>query len=1052
MGISVHDTTYGRPATELLHARVAAAKARDPLRPVTVVVPTNYVGVSVRRLLGSGRLGPIGSGDGIAGLALLTVYRLAELLGAPRLAAAGRRPVSTPVVAAAVRAVLAADPGVFAAVRTHPATEESLVRVHRELSDCTPPALDRLADCGSRAAEVVRIHRAVRERLGDDWYDEADLMGAATTAVTDGAPVLADLGRVLLHLPQDLSPAAGRLIAALGAAADVEVLAARTGVERADAELDRTLDRIGAGGTGEAPRRSMRILDADTRVISVSDADEEARAAVDAVVTATRDGVPLERIALLYPSHEPYGRIVHEHVTAAGIPYNGASVRPLADRLAGRWLLDVLDLAAGMAPGRGLARPDVMNVLAAAPVSRPDGRPVPTGPWERISREAGVVRGEDHWTGGLETFVARRREAAEAEADGDHPRDWLADRWRRQAGHAEDLRAFMAGLLARLRTGRGLSSWGALAAWCHGLLDDYLADGLGADAPAVEREAADALRGALDRLAGLDQLAPDTDLPTFRRTLELELDSDLGRVGRFGEGLLVGLPTAALGVDLDVVVMLGLAEGVFPTLPREDSLLADRERAVAADELRPRRDRVHVEHRHLLAALAAASRRRILVHPRGDLRRSTERTPSRWLLDLCERRTGERSLPSADADWFEEVPSFAGRIRSAPFPPTEQHWRLRSLGDHRRAGGLVRSHPLHDHDRALRASVALVDGRGGDGFTRFDGNLAEHTDLLPAPTDPDTVMSVSRLEQYAACPHAYLMKHVLHLGQVDNPEDIVAISPLDRGRLLHSILEEFVGRAIEEGALPPPHEPWTADARDRLAAIAERWFERYRTAGRTGHELLWQRDRRRLRHDLQRFLAEDARRRRGRGLTPAGVEVGFGAPEPVEIDLGDGRTLRLRGSIDRVDDCDDGVVVTDYKTGRSRYYQDVEDTVVDGGTTLQLPLYAHAIRSLRGDEDLPVTAEFWFATSRGGFDTVGYDVDEDVLATFRSALRVIVDGIEAGRFPARPAEPKWLPFVPCEFCDPDELGTADRWRGWVRLRQHPDLEDYVRLVDPEALA
>ena len=69
-----------------------------------MIVPTNSVGVATRRLLASGELGPITSrGAGVVGVSFLTVYRLAELLAAPALAAAGRRPVSTPVVAAAVR-------------------------------------------------------------------------------------------------------------------------------------------------------------------------------------------------------------------------------------------------------------------------------------------------------------------------------------------------------------------------------------------------------------------------------------------------------------------------------------------------------------------------------------------------------------------------------------------------------------------------------------------------------------------------------------------------------------------------------------------------------------------------------------------------------------------------------------------------------------------------------------------------------------------------------------------------------------------------------------
>src|SRR5688500_15563194 len=125
---------YGRGAAEALRAEIAAAKGHEPLTPVTVIVPSNHVGVSTRRLLGSGALGPVcGVRAGMLAVNFLTAYRLAELLGAARLAGTKRRPVSTPVIAAALRTVLTADPGVFAPVAQHPATEAALVAAFREL-------------------------------------------------------------------------------------------------------------------------------------------------------------------------------------------------------------------------------------------------------------------------------------------------------------------------------------------------------------------------------------------------------------------------------------------------------------------------------------------------------------------------------------------------------------------------------------------------------------------------------------------------------------------------------------------------------------------------------------------------------------------------------------------------------------------------------------------------------------------------------------------------------------------------------------------------------
>jgi ATP-dependent helicase/nuclease subunit B len=51
-------SSYGADASLALRDAVTAAKAGEPLAPVTVVVPSNHVGVASRRLLASGSLGP----------------------------------------------------------------------------------------------------------------------------------------------------------------------------------------------------------------------------------------------------------------------------------------------------------------------------------------------------------------------------------------------------------------------------------------------------------------------------------------------------------------------------------------------------------------------------------------------------------------------------------------------------------------------------------------------------------------------------------------------------------------------------------------------------------------------------------------------------------------------------------------------------------------------------------------------------------------------------------------------------------------------------------
>jgi len=1047
MALEVVWTPYGREAAEALRAAIARVKAGDPLAPVTVVVPSNHVGVAARRLLASGAIGPVtDAGTGIAAVTFVTPYRLGELLGAAALAAAGKRPVSTPVLAAAVRAELAAAPGLFAPVAAHPATEAALVATYRELRDASPAALDALAATSARAAEVVRLHRAVRARLEPAWSDEEDLL--ATAAAHAGSATARALGAVVVHLPQRLTRHAAGLLRALAEHLPTTVVAGTTGIPAADAEVSRSLVRLGVDGTPPpGVGRPAPVQAGATEIVTASDADEEVRAAVRTVVDAVRSGTRLDRIAVLHATPEPYARLAHEQLHAAEIPTNGAAVVPLAGRVAGRALLELLAL-----PDSGYRRQDVLAWLSSGPVLH-EGRSAPVAAWERISREAAVVAGRAQWDERLEAFAAQEEaKAVDAEGDEEQP-VWLAERARAQAERARALRRFVLRVIDDLtRAAAAPRPWGEHAAWAQRWLHDLLGPATRrADWPEPERKAAERVEEALRRLAALDGVEGPVPLDVFARTLAVELETDLGRVGRFGEGVLVGSVEMGIGLDLDLVVVLGLAEGTFPATVRDDSLLPDRERAAADGELELRADRVERQHRHLLAALAGA-RRHLLTVPRGDLRRSSERVPSRWALDLAGALAGASApwwgedLLGASEPWVRHVASFDAGLRHAPQPATDQEHRLVSL---LATGGRLEA----TDDARTRAAAEVVLARKSRAFTRFDGNLAGRG--LDIPTPVGSLTSATRLERWAACPRAYLIEDLLRASPVENPEDELEMSALERGSLVHQVLEDFLTEVLAR----PPHEqpgpfqPWTDADHRRIEELGRSRCDEWEAKGLTGRPIFWRRDRRRILADLHAVLDRDSTHRAARRTTPLAAELGFGFAgddPPVEVSLPDGRVLRFRGRADRLDRADDGTLhVIDYKTGSHIGYRGLgpHDPVL-AGTKLQLPIYGLAARAHRGEPYAPVHAEYWFATSKGGFHRIGYDVTDEVLARTREVLGAIVEGIEAGRFPAHPDGSSTSWRVSCHSCDPDGLGTVDLRRQWERKRHHPAMAPYADLAEP----
>ncbi len=1050
VAIRVEWVRYGPDAVHALRGEIAAVKAAEPLAPVTVVVPSNHVGVATRRALASGAFGSTGGrGVGLVAVSFVTPYRLAELLAAPTLAGSGRRPVSTPVIAAAVRAALADAPGAFAPVAGHAATEAALVAAYRELREASPSGLAALAATSPRAADVVRIHRAARTALEPAWYDEQDLMAVAAAAQVRGG---ASLGSVVVHLPQHLSRHAAALLAAVGAGGDVVVLAGTTGDERADADVVDAVRRVaGEEQVTPQPFDPHAAAAGRTRVVVASDGDDEVRIAVRAVVEAVHGGTPLDRVAVLYASPEPYARLAHEHLAAAGLATNGPAVTPLAGRVAGRAVLDLLAL-----PERGFRRQDVFAWLTSAPMLV-DGRWAPTGTWERLSREAGVVAGRDDWDARLETIALDSEAQADAAAADADQGAWRVDRLRQDAARARRLRAFVLGLIDDIAAAAARPrQWREHAQWARRHVTTLLGPLARLDSwPPAERKAAERVDAALDRLAALDAVEGAVDLDVFRRTLALELDADLGRVGRFGEGVLVAPLSMGVALELDVVVVLGLAEGTCPAPVRDDSLLPDHERSVAGGELVARRSHLERQHRELLAALAGA-RQCVLGVPRGDLRRSTERVPSRWVLDIASALAGERwwgeQLYAAAVPWVEHAGSFEDGLRRLRVPATAQEHRVRSLLAAAPAGA---SELAGSDDAVLSAGAAMVAARRSGEFSRFDGNLAG----LAIPSPVDRATSATSIQRWAECPFAYLVRDLFGIDEVENPEDRLEITPLDRGNLVHQALERYVREVLDSKWVPRPDAPWPPAWRATMDAIGRAVWADYEARGLTGRPIFWDRERRRILRDLQRFLDEDDLARREAGSWPVAAELPFGLREgpldAVGFDLADGRRLRFRGKADRVDCADDGTVhVVDYKTGSTREYTALnEDEPDQRGRRLQLPIYGLAARAYLGRPEADVRADFWFVTEKGGFERKGYPITPAVLERVRTTLGTIVHGIESGVFASHPSDGNSTsPWVECAACDPDGLGHIELRRAWERKRATKELAPYADLAEPLAEA
>ncbi len=1037
---------FGPEATECLVEQVREAKAGEPLAPVTVAVPGSYAGLALRRALAAHPTTT--ATPGLVNVRFLALARVAELLGAPTLAA-DARPLTDALRSDAVRRVLAGGAGSLGGRARHPQTERSVEATLAELRRAEATTVTRLAKlepAGRRAVELLRAYEAATAGT----YDDEDLQRSGARAAREEPGRLRETGPVLVHLPRELSAAEQDLLDAIAAASGVAVIHGLAGEEEADASTLALADRLepllgpvvrwmptGAAATREPT--AARV----TRFVAAPDPDEEVRAALRRILSGPAER-PLHRVALVYRDPDPYARIAHEQLEAAGIPASGASTRTLADTVTGRVLLSLLALA-----DDDFRRDAVVAWMSTAPIleNTGSGRWIPTDRWNQISREAGVVRGLDQWSERLDHHREVREAARARWSDDPESVDPVAEL-------AVRLRTFVAELGDRTVTTRpggasGRAPWSEWAAWATGLLDRYLGrEGAHAAWPDAEIEAAQSVRARLDGLRILDPVSGTTDHTTFRRALERELESGTDSHGKYGTGIFVGSLRDCLAAGFDELHVVGMIDGAFPPRAREDPLLPDDVRAQAGPDLaqsvRHRAD----ERRAFLAALAAAPEV-TLSFPMADLRAQQPRLPARWLVELAAEAAGE-PITAAELSspgrlpGLTVIPSFAAGVREPGEAVGADDADLRALDAAVRAGAapgtdpIVTAHParLRAYEQeAVRRTFAL---------TEWYGRVGSLDAFLGRERRP---LSPTSLERYAQCPFKYLMESVLKVQEYERPEESDTITPRDRGSLMHAILERFIRDARPRR---DPADAWDAADARFLDDVMRDEFAEAEAMGRTGQPLLWELEQRRIRRTLTRFLTVDSARRRAGDSLPQRVELAFGmgaddSQPAIAIPIADGRALELRGLIDRVDISRDGHVVSvyDYKSGRQAHLRKLTgDDPVLHGTTLQLPIYAQAALEATGATTARVA--YWLLDA--DHRQFGYEVGPPQVEALHAAVATIAAGIEDGLFPPRPGPAQQETFANCRFCAYDRVCTPDRDRIWVQAAHDEELRPFLTLT------
>jgi ATP-dependent helicase/nuclease subunit B len=981
-------TLLAKPGLELetaLLERVGEAKARDPYAPITILVGSNLLGAYLRRTLAERE-------GGLFNVRFATFADMTAWLVGDAESGAGIAPrFADRVIVDELLSSAEASAGFGEAARTR-GFGEALLSTFSDLSEsgCTPDIARAIAADGAaekrvagEAQKVLALYARFRERLEGLGGDTQTRLLAAMSKPP--APVT---GPVFAYGFYDFNEMQRRLLAHLALARDVTVLMP-WGTEEPYRFVAQTRDRLeqtgfrteildrpaGLGGPAVKPK-----------LLNVPGEEEEIREIVRRILTlATERDVRFGDVALILPSIEKYAPLCKEVFHEAGIPYYLHEGSHAGGSETARGAIQLLGIIGG-----AMERRRLIEFLVSAPLgSRGAGQETDRfSLWVRKSAEAGVT-GERGWKGESAALVERLRNDAEGK-EGD-PAALAA---------ALEVDAMIERILRSSREASGIATWGGLARLLAALVRELF----------TESDDREGVCAAIEGLASLEATGCPASLEAFSRLAETALAGTGHPVGRFGgEGVNILSLVQARGLTFKAVFIPGLAERVFPTAIRQDPFLNDQERAElnaisrGALYLSARSERLSEE--ALLFELARASARDELVcsYPRFEEGTGKERIPSSFL-----RFIRGYSIDGAHGDLLdhERVSRGASNARPPSFLSIHELDFERAL-EYRNGSGY-----LPDNIFFARGA-RLVRGRWGTWkFTPYDGVFSskEATGELRTMLEKQgRRFAPTSLEAYAGCPFDYFLARVLGIDVLEEPERIVALTPPQRGILIHRILARLFGELKKRDLLPVSAAP-AAEVFAIADEVVARFLEDFPKREPVGLPVFWEMEKRVVREAV-RVLLEEERLEAG-DFVPAHFERSFGR-EGDGIDVPydcDGRTVLFYGRIDRIDTGKGGSYrVIDYKTGKLKG----KDQDLAGGSALQLPIYLMAASRMLGLELGSGEARYRHVgpgEARGAVVFSGGSWDERA-SEFAAIIDTITRGIEHGLFFA-PADEQG-----CRSCD-----------------------------------
>ncbi|MEO7300637.1 MAG: PD-(D/E)XK nuclease family protein, partial [Verrucomicrobiota bacterium] len=417
--------------------------------------------------------------------------------------------------------------------------------------------------------------------------------------------------------------------------------------------------------------------------------------------------------------------------------------------------------------------------------------------------------------------------------------------------------------------------------------------------------------------------------------------------------VLIGTVDRSRNPELDLVLVLGLNEGIFPATPKVGNLLSETEQAeLSKHDVNLGPDKLELLGRERFYGYIACTRSR----KRLVLTRATHDRDGRALNPSSFFSLFKQLFPTLEEEKFSlPQDGFNAEHRSELIAPL-----IRAQTDN--LEGL----------KNLVAWPALADWRNQiETFAGLPKTETLSPELAGQLYGTTLKTSVSSLEQYAACPFRFFVS----AGMRAEERRVFEVDVREKGSFQHEILAEFHAELKGQGTKWRQISPKLA--REKIGEIGQKKKATFR-AGLFETDAQNDFAARSLIESLKDFVETSIVWMEQYDFDPHTVELDFGMKDSSlpawEIDLGEGHKLAFRGIIDRIDICtlpggrECLAVIVDYKSSAKQ----LEPLFLKHGVQLQLPAYLAFLRRLPNPEKLfgaqkLIPAGVFYVNLRGDF-------------------------------------------------------------------------------------